>query len=73
LIKIFADGGYRGELIEKVKRGYGWILEIVLRSDSQKSPVFRTFLRHPLKPLIILRNIFNLGASNFILCLSERS
>jgi putative transposase len=37
LIKIFADGGYRGELIEKVKRGYGWVLEIVLRSDSQKS------------------------------------
>ncbi|HNW97120.1 MAG TPA: IS5 family transposase [Bacteroidales bacterium] len=36
LIKIFADGGYRGELIEKVKRSLGWILEIVLRSDDSK-------------------------------------
>lgn len=34
LIKIIADGGYRGELIEKTKKMFGWILEIVLRSDS---------------------------------------
>jgi putative transposase len=33
LIKIVADGGYRGELIEKTKTKFGWILEIVLRSD----------------------------------------
>jgi putative transposase len=33
LIKIVADGGYRGELIEKTKTAFGWILEIVLRSD----------------------------------------
>jgi len=34
LVKIVADGGYRGELIEKTKTAFGWILEIVLRSDS---------------------------------------
>ena len=33
LIKILADGGYRGELIEKTKSKFGWILEVVLRSD----------------------------------------
>jgi len=33
LVKIVADGGYRGELIEKTKNAFGWILEIVLRSD----------------------------------------
>ncbi len=33
LVKIVADGGYRGELIEKTKTTFGWILEIVLRSD----------------------------------------
>jgi putative transposase len=33
LVKIVADGGYRGELIEKTKTKFGWILEIVLRSD----------------------------------------
>jgi putative transposase len=31
LQKIVADGGYRGELIEKVKYTWGWIFEIVLR------------------------------------------
>lgn len=35
--KIFADGGYRGDLIEKVNKSFGWILDIVLRSDSNKS------------------------------------
>ena len=34
LVKIVADGGYRGELIEKTKTAFGWILEIVLRSDN---------------------------------------
>ena len=33
LVKILADGGYRGELIEKTKTSFGWILEVVLRSD----------------------------------------
>jgi len=33
LIKIVADGGYRGELIEKTKTKFGWVLEIVLRTD----------------------------------------
>jgi putative transposase len=33
LVKIVADGGYRGELIEKTKTKFGLILEIVLRSD----------------------------------------
>ena len=33
LVKIVDDGGYRGELIEKTKATFGWILEIVLRSD----------------------------------------
>lgn len=37
LSKIFADGGYRGELVDNVKRIYGWILEIVLRTDHEKS------------------------------------
>ena len=34
---IFADGGYRGELVDSIKNGFGWILSIVLRSDSAKS------------------------------------
>jgi putative transposase len=37
LIKIFADGGYRGELIGNVKRVYGWVIDIVLRSDDHKA------------------------------------
>ena len=36
LSKIFADGGYRGELIDNVKRIFGWIIDIVLRSDNDK-------------------------------------
>jgi len=34
LKKIFADGGYRGELVDKVKKAFGWIIDIVLRSDT---------------------------------------
>ena len=34
LVKIIADGGYRGELVENTKRAFGWILEIVLRKDD---------------------------------------
>ncbi len=33
IVKIFADGGYRGELIETVKFKFGWILEIVKRNE----------------------------------------
>ncbi len=34
LVKIIADGGCRGELIENTCKIYGWIVEVVLRSDS---------------------------------------
>jgi putative transposase len=37
LSKIFADGGYRGELVDNVKRIFGWVLDIVLRSDHEKA------------------------------------
>ena len=37
LSKIFADGGYRGDLVDNVKKLYGWILDIVLRSDHEKA------------------------------------
>jgi transposase len=32
--KNYADGGYRGELAEKVKNKLGWDIEITLRSDK---------------------------------------
>ena len=38
LIKIIADGGYRGELIENTKISFGLILEVILRKDD--SPKF---------------------------------
>jgi len=34
LQKIWADGGYAGTLVDWVKNLYGWVLEIVKRSDS---------------------------------------
>lgn len=34
LVTIFADGGYRGELIDKVKNSFGWLISIVLRTDK---------------------------------------
>jgi len=34
--KLWADGGYRGELVDNVKRWYGRTLEIVKRSDAHK-------------------------------------
>ncbi len=34
MVKIVADGGYRGELMENTKRIFGWVLEVVLRSDT---------------------------------------
>lgn len=33
LKKIFADGGYRGELVDWVEKTFHWIVEIVLRRD----------------------------------------
>jgi putative transposase len=36
LSKIFADGGYRGELVDNVKRIFGWVIDIVLRTDHEK-------------------------------------
>lgn len=33
---IFADGGYRGELIEWAKNTLGYLLKIVMRTDNQK-------------------------------------
>jgi transposase len=32
--KIYADGGYRGELEESVQNDFGWDMEITLRSDK---------------------------------------
>jgi putative transposase len=32
--KIYADGGYRGELEENIKNDLGWDMEITLRSDK---------------------------------------
>ena len=34
--KLWADGGYRGELVDNAKRWYGRTLEIVKRSDTHK-------------------------------------
>jgi putative transposase len=34
MVKIIADGGYRNELIENTRRICGWIVEIVLRSET---------------------------------------
>ena len=34
LKKTFADGGYRGKLVDNVKHGFGWDMEITLRTDK---------------------------------------
>lgn len=34
IVRIFADGGYRGELIEKAKQKFGLILEIVKKNET---------------------------------------
>lgn len=36
LSRIWADGGYSGQLVDWVKKFSGWVLEIVKRPDSQK-------------------------------------
>jgi putative transposase len=33
--KIYADGGYRGKLVDEVKQQLGWDMEITLRSDRK--------------------------------------
>lgn len=51
LVKIIADGGYRGEVIENAKTIFGLIREVILRKDDspkfqviyQKRVVERTF------------------------------
>lgn len=34
LARVWADGGYTGKLVDWVKTTYGWVLEIVKRSDK---------------------------------------
>ncbi|WP_417941084.1 IS5 family transposase [Flavobacterium sp. RS13.1] len=34
---ILADGGYRGEIIEQIKNNFGYIIQVVMRSDDKKS------------------------------------
>ena len=34
--KLWADGGYAGELVDNVKRWYGRVIEVVKRSDAGK-------------------------------------
>jgi putative transposase len=34
---IIADGGYRGEIAEQVKKGFGYLIQVVMRSDGKKS------------------------------------
>jgi putative transposase len=36
LILIWADGGYAGQLVDRVKASCGWVLEIVKRNDDIK-------------------------------------
>ena len=39
IIKIFADGGYMGELIDWAKIQFDWIIEVVKRSETHKFKV----------------------------------
>lgn len=39
IVKTFADGGYRGELIEIALLKFGWTLEIVKRNETGKFKV----------------------------------
>lgn len=32
---LIADGGYRGELAEKIKLKFGYLFQIIMRSDKQ--------------------------------------
>ena len=44
---IIADGGYRGEIAEQVKRAFGYVIQIVMRTDGKKegfSPVSKRWV-----------------------------
>lgn len=44
---IACDGGYRGETLEQVKKRFGYILQIVMRSDDKKAgfkPVYKRWV-----------------------------
>ena len=34
---IIADGGYRGEIAEQIKKGFGYVIQVVMRSDDKKT------------------------------------
>ncbi|MCY0969178.1 transposase [Chryseobacterium wangxinyae] len=34
---ILADGGYRGEILEQVKTKFGYLINVVMRSDEKKT------------------------------------
>jgi transposase len=34
---IIADGGYRGEIAEQIKKSFGYLIQIVMRSDDKKT------------------------------------
>ncbi|MBK6609460.1 MAG: hypothetical protein IPI59_09690 [Sphingobacteriales bacterium] len=34
MLKIIADGGYSGELIENTRKTFGWVVEVVNRPDT---------------------------------------
>lgn len=34
---ILADGGYRGEVIEQVKNRFGYLINVIMRSDEKKT------------------------------------
>ena len=34
---IIADGGYRGEIIEQVKNKFGYIVQVIMRSDRKNA------------------------------------
>ena len=34
IVKILADGGYRGNLADWVKKKFGWVLEVIVRPDE---------------------------------------
>lgn len=44
---IVADGGYRGEIIEQVKRKFGYLIQVVMRSDDKQKefePIHRRWV-----------------------------
>ena len=34
---ILADGGYRGEIIEQIKNKFGYLINVVMRSDEKET------------------------------------